>query len=286
MKAICWPNRNSINRSPSRWRLLIPLVLGCFSLASAATITVTNTNDNGIGSLRQAISDSSPGDTIDFDSSLNGLTITLTTGELLIDKDLSIIGPGANLLAVNGNDTSILFSVNWGIEASISGLTITHGNGGGIWNNGSLTITNSTLTLNAGALYGGGISNFGSLAITNSTLSYNSANNGGGIGNFGGGLVTVTNSTLSGNLGFSGGAIFNSGSLAIANCTLSNNVSPDNDGGGILNELGLVEIGNTILNAGLLGANIVSAEAGTVTSLGYNISSDDGGGFLGGPGDH
>ena len=101
MKTICWPNRNSINRSPSLWHLLIPLLLGCFSFASAATITVTNTNDSGIGSLRQAISDSSPGDTIDFDSSLNGLTITLTTGELLIDKDLSIIGPGANLLAVN-----------------------------------------------------------------------------------------------------------------------------------------------------------------------------------------
>ena len=78
--------------------------------------------------------------------------------------------------------------------------------------------------------------------------------------------MTVTNSTLSGNLGFSGGAIFNSGSLAMANCTLSDNVSPDNNGGGILNDLGLVEIGNTILNAGLLGANIVSADGGTVTS--------------------
>src|SRR5205814_6355440 len=72
----------------------------------AATLTVINTNDSGAGSLRQAISDSSSGDTISFDSSLNGQTITLASGELLIDKNLTITGPGAHSLAINGNAAS------------------------------------------------------------------------------------------------------------------------------------------------------------------------------------
>ena len=204
--------------------------MSCFGLASAAAITVTNTNDSGIGSLRQAISDSSPVDTIDFDSSMNGQAITLMTGELVIDKNLTITGSGANLLAVDGNGFFIVFSINSGVEVSISGLTIAHGNGGGIWSNGSgsLTIINSTLSDNAGGTLGGG-----------------------GIHNEYGSL-TIVSSTLSGNIGIDeGGGIFNNGST-------------------------VMEIGNAIRKAGFQGANIVNAEGGTVTSLGYNISSDDG----------
>src|SRR5437773_8056200 len=96
---------NSQLRKSTNWPpvglgfLLMPLLLACFGFASAATITVTNNNDNGAGSLRQAISASSPGDTIDFDSSLNGQIIALTSGGLIINKNLTITGPGANLLA-------------------------------------------------------------------------------------------------------------------------------------------------------------------------------------------
>src|SRR5213592_4795469 len=96
--------------------------------ASAATLTVINTNDSGAGSLRQAISDSSSGDTISFDSSLNGQTITLASGELLIDKNLTITGPGAHSLAINGNAASRVFEITSGIDVTISGLTITNGN--------------------------------------------------------------------------------------------------------------------------------------------------------------
>ena len=134
---------------------------------------------------------SSPGDIVDFDSSLNGQTITLTTGELVIDKNLTISGPGANLLAVDGNGFFIVFSINPGVEVSFSGLTITHGYGAGIWSNGfgSLTIINSTLSNNAGGtLGGGGIHHeYGSLTIVSSTLSGNSAGYGGGIFNSNGG---------------------------------------------------------------------------------------------------
>ena len=66
------------------------------SAASVATFTVTNINDTGAGSLRQAIATAASGDTINFDASLNGQTITLTSGELGINKNLTITGPGAN----------------------------------------------------------------------------------------------------------------------------------------------------------------------------------------------
>src|SRR4029077_8734107 len=74
----------------------------CFIALStqAATITVTNTNDSGAGSLRQSIADANDGDTIDF--GVTG-TIALTTGELLVDKSISINGPGSDHLTVDGN---------------------------------------------------------------------------------------------------------------------------------------------------------------------------------------
>src|SRR5689334_12341230 len=93
---------------------------------SSSTITVTNTNDSGAGSLRQAIIDASPGDTIDFHSALSGQTITLTSAELLINKNLSINGPGASLLSVSGNNARRIFKVTSG-TVSIAGLTLFNG---------------------------------------------------------------------------------------------------------------------------------------------------------------
>src|SRR5262249_22828004 len=72
--------------------------------------TVTNLNDGGMGSLRQAILDTPAGGTVDFEPGLSG-TITLTSGELAVDKSLDIEGPGANLLTVSGNNASRVFDV-------------------------------------------------------------------------------------------------------------------------------------------------------------------------------
>ena len=75
--------------------ICVALLCAIAIAAHAATITVINTNDSGPGSLRQALADANDGDTINFDPALNGQTINLTSGELVIGKDITIDGPGS-----------------------------------------------------------------------------------------------------------------------------------------------------------------------------------------------
>ena len=258
----------------------------------ADTITVTSTADSGAGTLRSALASVADGDTIDV-TGVHG-TILLTGGQLVVSNSVTILGPGPANLAVDGNAASRVFHIANGVTVTIASLTITNGNagyddGGGIYNDGStLTVSNCTLSGNS-ATNGGGINNSGTLAVANSTLSSNSAVDGAGI--FNDGTLTVATSTLSGNSATNGGGIFNEGyvggaTLAVSACTFSGNSG--DYGGGIYNDArygsATVEIGDTILKAGASGANITN-DLGTVTSRGYNLSSDDGGGFLRAGGD-
>ena len=172
---------------------------------------------------------------------------------------------------------------------TIADSIIIDNSGPGVLNYGFLTILNSTLSGNSAGQFldGGGISSGtfkapASVTVINSTISGNSASGGGGgIANYYWG-VTIVNSTISGNSAEgAGGGISNFGGAQITNSTLSGNSAPS--GGGIDNG-GNVELSNTILNAGASGENIVN-NGGTVTSHGYNVCSDNGGGFLNGLGD-
>jgi len=274
--------------SVSKFRAVAICLLWASALATvghATTIVVNNTNDDGLGSLRQGLVSASDGDTIDA-TGISGV-ITLATGELVVNTSVVINGAGADLLAVDGNAASVVFQISVAKTVTISGLTMRNGQGnfgGGILNGagGALTITNSTLSGNTAA-FGGGAFNSGTMTITNSTVSGNTGGEGAGIYNAGGSVATITDSTFSGNtVTQTGGACFNLGTLQITNSTFSDN-SAAFLAGGVFN-LDTLEIGNTVLNRGDSGVNIYS-NGGTVTSLGYNVSSDDADGFLTGTGD-
>jgi predicted outer membrane repeat protein len=178
--------------------------------------------------------------------------------------------------------------------ATIVSTTVSGNSAGGVLiSAGGVTITNSTISGNS--TYGGikarsFFLSAANLSVANSTISGNSAgDSGGGIYASDLGDFSIVNSTISGNsAGTSGGGIYNfASSLNVANSVITGNSA--GSGGGIYNNglfgVSLVEISNTIMNAGALGANVVNNNGGTVTSDGYNLSSDDGGGYLNGPGD-
>ncbi len=176
-----------------------------------STWTVTNPADSGDGSLRAVIATAQSGDQIVFDGSLQGQTITLTSGELALTKDLDIEGPGADQLTISGNHASRIFSISGGVTVTIAGLTITNGRafgapgeGGAILNVAStLTLSNDTLSNNqalgapGGVGRGGAIFNFSgaTLTITHSLLTHNQAIGGTGGGQAVGGAVLNRAST-------------------------------------------------------------------------------------------
>jgi CSLREA domain-containing protein len=211
--------------------------------APMLTRTVTSTGDAQVGtpgcgdgcSLREAITTSTAGDTIDFDPAVFSTpqTITLTAGELAINKALTVKGPGANLLTVSGNRASRVFNLGTAnFNVTISGLTIANGQapsvvrtiagyaeGGAIYKNGTgtltireCTLTNNAATNSAGSIKyskGGAIFNStGVLNVIDSTIADNLAGTpdnqsdvsmGGGIHIEDGGQVHLTNCTLRGN---------------------------------------------------------------------------------------
>ena len=156
------------------------------------------------GSLRDAIATVCPSGTITFQPGLTG-TITLTTGQLEIDKNVTISGPGVSVITVSGNNASRVFHVQTGKTATISNLTIANGKanfGGGIYNLGNLTISNCTFTNNyAQGGEGGAIdTEGGTVTVVNSTISGNRADtDGGGLLNCGASQTILTNVTITNN---------------------------------------------------------------------------------------
>jgi Ca2+-binding RTX toxin-like protein len=207
-------------------------VLAGASAADAATIEVTNTNDSGPGSLRDALAQANTAqdpDQILFQSGLSG-QITLSS-LLLIESPVDISGPGAGVITVSGNDSTRIFTVYVPDDgdASISGLTLTHGSVGGggaavFHGGGDLTISASVVSESTASLVGGAIDFDGgfdgtSLNIVDSTISGNSAGAAGGaiyarVFQYYSQTVTasvsIRNSTISGNHAQTGpgGAVF------------------------------------------------------------------------------
>jgi len=225
-------------------------------------------------------------------------TIALGGAELAISSNLTITGPGADQLTISGNNASRVFNVAVNVVVVVSDVTVangnsTGGNGGGIYNAGTLTINRCTLASNRTAGNGGGISNSGTATVNSSTFYDNEANlNGGGVYNEVGTLV-VNNSTFSGNRAsegafdnYGGGGICNMEEFEPAELTVNNSTITGNSarwGGGISNFDGTLNVKNTIVagntvHAGGAGPNCNSSS--TITTS-YNLESGTDCGFTG-----
>ena len=267
-----------------------------FETAVPTVFTVSNLNDSGAGSLRQAITDANnnPGnDSIFFQAGLGG-TITLTNGQLDIKDSVVIRGPGAKLLAISGNNASRILTIDPGAlgTVDISGLTLKEGNdksskggGGMIIENGTVTISNSTLTDNSANVGGGGggIRKYGPgwLNVTNTTISGNSALDEFDQGE-GGGIrteqdtLTISNSTVSGNSAANAGGIsFDDGRLTISNSTVTGNAALIG-GGGIFTAGGDLFLENSVIAGNTAPADKEIQNFGTTHSLGHNLFGENG----------
>jgi hypothetical protein len=225
-----------------------------------STLRVTNNQDSGAGSLRAEIAVSKPNDTIVFALSSNPQTITLTSGELIIQNSLTIAGPGAGNLTISGNFASRVFEVGQpgtnGIKVTLSGLTISNGvaqdglGGGAIENFVSLTVSNCTLSGNATlGGRGGAIFNQGVLTVSGCTLSNNSATGAGGA-IFTRNPTTVVGCTISGNSAAQGGGIAADLGLTVDHCKVSGNVATSAGGGIYIGNVGPVTIQNDSMITG------------------------------------
>lgn len=282
------------------------------------TLIVTNTNDSGADSLRQALMDAQDGDVIGFAPALNGQTILLTSGELLINKSITIRGPGPALLTIMRAQQAPgfrIFHVQETTTVLIEGLTITGGYasiGGGILDEntaGVVTISNCVVTGNrVGSptpaptatppfvtVRGGGIATYGiggaSLIVRDSTISNNisppSFGSGSGLSfSSNNSTATISNSTISNNdIATAATQLM----VQVSNSTISSGGIFNNwifelthstvNNGSIANCGGFLRLANNIFNNTDIGCSSC-----VTTSLGYNLNSG-GGSYTPGPGD-
>ena len=248
---------------------------------------VTNSNSSGAGSLSQLIADATPGDTILFETAFFSTPRTIT-GLFSINKNLTIVGPGADLLTIDGNNSGRLLSVTGGATVDLSGIRFTRGrvvppdasgagivvfsastlnasnivvdncsapnaDGGGFFVDGTLNLIDSTVENNSASGSAGIYVEFDRTAtLTRTTVRNNTATgSSGGMGN--NGTLNFYNSTLSGNTAPLGGGMGNGGFANFANSTSSGKPATSNKGGGIYN--------NTDATVHLLNTTVTNNQA-------------------------
>ncbi len=309
-------------------RAAIIQALACSSGALyAANITVDSTADavtnDGNCTLREAIQAANTdaavdtcaagagADTITFDNTLSGSTVTLGGTQLDIASDLTIDGDldddGAPDITIDAAGASRVIYIDATAATrtvTLDGLTISNGNpntgvanGAGVHCQGSygagncnLTLSNSRVTGNTAtstSSAGGGVSvDTGALTVTNSTITNNTA------GRFGGGLfagyyngaTTVTNSTISGNTAEYGAGISAFRDITLTDSTVSDNTA-SGEGGGVLSRYGSIALTNSTVsgNTAAAGGGGVRADSGSVTltnsTVSGNTSGERGGGI-------
>jgi hypothetical protein len=243
---------------------LIVGLLAAFPVRSvhADTIGVSNCDDSGAGSLRQAIADANSGDTINFSVDCPASAPITLASSLIISKAITVSGAGRDVVISGNNAVRILETL--GADVALEYLTLKEasvsdgGNGGAIYDSGNhLTISHVTFEGNvvSNAGDGGAIYHYlnGSLAIQNSVFLGNSADLGGAI--FSMADTTVADTTFSNNKAFRGGAYTNySGTTAtFERVTMSGNTatgpgSTFGQGGAIYFGFGTLNIYNSAIS--------------------------------------
>jgi hypothetical protein len=249
--------------------LLSAVILAVAAITGqSAVLNVTNTQDAGPDSLRATVAAAVAGDTIEFNiptsdpgynSSTRVFTITLTSGEIVIAKDLTIAGPSGANIAISGNHASRIFNITangvqisnlslvdgavTGDRGALAGLPGMPGIGGAVLNQGNVVFSHCTFKGNSvlggqggsgvtagvgGDGRGGAIANQRGLTLVACTLSGNSAEGGHG------GIAINTSlhpENALGGMGL-GGAIYNSdtGGFSLINCTVTANSCKGADG--------------------------------------------------------
>ncbi|HST09558.1 MAG TPA: right-handed parallel beta-helix repeat-containing protein [Terriglobales bacterium] len=248
---------------------------------------------------------------ISLSSSGDSVTIAAATYKenLTLRSSLKIAGSDANRTVIDGGLVNTVVTIsNTGANVTLSNVTIRNGlaaNGGGISNGATLTVNNCIISGNYAGTSGGGIYSSGTLTISKSTFSGNGASNTGGGVYIYSGTATINNSTFSGNSvsplplhrnRSSGGGISNGGTLTVNNSTISGNTVGGVAYGGGIHNYGALTISNSTLSGNSAGAgggiyiysgtatlqNSIVANSpsggncfGTMTSNGYNLSSDN-----------
>jgi uncharacterized repeat protein (TIGR02543 family) len=210
-----------------RLALISIFLLSCLSGVStqpahaATNRTVTNTNRYGAGSLSQAIFDSASGDTIDFDSTLAGETIAMDATS--ITKSITVDATSLSApVTIDGGETSRFFQIASGITFELKNFVLTNGNyngdGGAIYNRGTLKLTRVVISNSTAFGFGGAIENEGQLIVVDSTFSNNHSKAGDGGAIFNLGTVAVQNSTFDNNYPY---AIYSDSTLSVTNSTFT-----------------------------------------------------------------
>jgi predicted outer membrane repeat protein len=217
----------------------------------AGTFTVTNTNDDGAGSLRAALAaaEAQGGGTIGFAAGIAGQTIVLASELVVGSQPVAIEGPAANGVTLSGGGLTRVVRAASGATLTLRNLTVANGFttvfGAGMYVEAGATVTLDHVTVSGNTVVnpsavsgdgGGVITGAGStLTVVNSTFSGNSANGYGGAV-FGTGTVTIISSTITGNTGGDGGGIVagSGATLLVRNSILAKNTGGNCDfAGGI-----------------------------------------------------
>ncbi len=251
-------------------------------------LVVTNLNDSGEGSLRNALGQIAEGGTITFDPALAGGTIGLSSGQLVVNRSVEIDASDAPGVVVSGNNASRVFQIAATATVSMIDLEIADGaaapQGGGVLNLGTLSlervvVRNNTENSAGPANFefgGGGIYNGAgaTLNLTDSTVADNASLSqpAGGIYGFFGSTLNITRSVVSGNAALAdvAGGIRSLGDMTIIDSTISGNTSSAWHGGGIFATDGMVtvlrtEIVDNMAPSGTAGGIMVATFGAPVT---------------------